>query len=309
MAGNNSINGQETVAFTDNMSFDGTERGGKLDTDGQVWMGSSTSPNVRKAVLTSDSSLSVTYSEPTSTTAQLEMSINGPVSVANGGTGKSSATAYTVQCGGTTTTAPLQSIAAVGASDTVLTSNGAAALPTFQTSPSGSSGPIFISSVTIDDDAAVEFTSGISSTYNIYMFVFDNLKSAAVGNIVRVRTSSNAGVSYDSGASDYSYGFLKAIATVSGASSNGTDEIDTRVFINASSGSRGSGFFYLYNPSTSNNTYLDWVFNGTHETASACQTGSGSRLSTTPVDAIQFRGNSSNFLVGTVSMYGFVTPS
>lgn len=46
-----------------------------------------------------------------------------------------SATAYAVVCGGTSTTQPLQSIASVGTSGQVLTSNGASALPTFQSTP------------------------------------------------------------------------------------------------------------------------------------------------------------------------------
>lgn len=54
------------------------------------------------------------------------------VAVADGGTGRSSHTAYGVICGGTTTTAAQQSIASVGSSGQVLTSNGAGALPTFQ---------------------------------------------------------------------------------------------------------------------------------------------------------------------------------
>lgn len=56
----------------------------------------------------------------------------GTAVVAGGGTGLTSATAYAVLCGGTTSTNPFQSIASVGTSGQVLTSNGAAALPTFQ---------------------------------------------------------------------------------------------------------------------------------------------------------------------------------
>lgn len=55
------------------------------------------------------------------------------VAVADGGTGLSSATAYAVLCGGTTSTGAFQSVASVGTSGQVLTSNGAGALPTFQT--------------------------------------------------------------------------------------------------------------------------------------------------------------------------------
>lgn len=58
-----------------------------------------------------------------------------PVAVEAGGTGKMSLTAYAVICGGTTAQGAVQSIASVGTSSQVLTSNGASALPTFQTAP------------------------------------------------------------------------------------------------------------------------------------------------------------------------------
>jgi hypothetical protein len=67
--------------------------------------------------------------------------IYGTAVVAGGGTGVASLTAYAVICGGTTTTGPVQSVASVGTSGQVLTSNGAGALPTFQT-PSGGGGGV-----------------------------------------------------------------------------------------------------------------------------------------------------------------------
>ena len=60
------------------------------------------------------------------------VNLTTPVSVANGGTGDTSLTAYAVLCGGTISTNPVQSIASVGNSGQVLTSNGAGNLPTFQ---------------------------------------------------------------------------------------------------------------------------------------------------------------------------------
>lgn len=57
--------------------------------------------------------------------------------VAGGGTGAASLTAYAVICGGTTSTGAVQSIASVGTSGQVLTSNGAGALPTFQAASGG----------------------------------------------------------------------------------------------------------------------------------------------------------------------------
>jgi hypothetical protein len=57
--------------------------------------------------------------------------------VSNGGTGLSSATAYSVLAGGTTSTGALQSVSGTGTSGQVLTSNGASALPTWQTASGG----------------------------------------------------------------------------------------------------------------------------------------------------------------------------
>ena len=68
------------------------------------------------------------------------------VTVAQGGTGKTSFTVYAVVCGGTTTTGALQSIASVGTAGQVLTSNGAGALPTFQAAAGGSGGYTLIHS-------------------------------------------------------------------------------------------------------------------------------------------------------------------
>lgn len=61
------------------------------------------------------------------------------LTVPDGGTGKASFTAYSVVCGGTTSGGNLQNVSSVGTSGQVLTSNGAGALPTFQT-PSGGGG-------------------------------------------------------------------------------------------------------------------------------------------------------------------------
>jgi hypothetical protein len=63
------------------------------------------------------------------------LSVTTTLGVATGGTGASSQTAYAVLCGGTTSTGAFQSIASVGSSGNVLTSNGASALPTFQALP------------------------------------------------------------------------------------------------------------------------------------------------------------------------------
>lgn len=71
-----------------------------------------------------------------------------PAEVAKGGTGVASHTAYSVVCGGTTGTGALQNVSGVGTSGQVLTSNGAAALPTWQAASSGGAGGIKMPCIT-----------------------------------------------------------------------------------------------------------------------------------------------------------------
>jgi hypothetical protein len=89
-----------------------------------------------------------------SATAGIPLVSNGAASdpsfttavVAGGGTGSTSFTAYTVICGGTTSTNSLQNVASVGTSGQVLTSNGAASLPSFQ-DPDPSLGVYFMANL------------------------------------------------------------------------------------------------------------------------------------------------------------------
>lgn len=62
---------------------------------------------------------------------------SGTLVVSNGGTGSTTFTAYSVITAGTTATGAFQNVSGVGTSGQVLTSNGAAVLPTWQDAPAG----------------------------------------------------------------------------------------------------------------------------------------------------------------------------
>jgi hypothetical protein len=104
-----------------------------------------------------------------------------PIAVASGGTGVASTTAYAVLCGGTTSTAALQSIASVGTSGQVLTSNGASNLPTFGTA-SVAGGGTGLTSTT----AYAVLCGGTTSTAALQPI-------ASVGTSGQVLTSNGAG--------------------------------------------------------------------------------------------------------------------
>jgi hypothetical protein len=65
MAGFSNITGDESIMFADNASFDGTERTGKLTTNGQLWIGSTAAPHVKKGTITSPlGTVTIGYSSP-----------------------------------------------------------------------------------------------------------------------------------------------------------------------------------------------------------------------------------------------------
>lgn len=92
--------------------------------------------------------------------------------VAGGGTGLASATAYAVLCGGTTSTGAFQSIASVGTSGQVLTSNGAGALPTFQTVASSGGSPVAPQGRLTLTSATAITTADVTAATSIYFTPF-----------------------------------------------------------------------------------------------------------------------------------------
>ena len=103
------------------------------------------------------------------------------IAVADGGSGRSTATAYAVICGGTTSTAAHQSIASVGTSGQVFTSNGAGALPTFQAASGGG--------LTWNEETGTSATMSVNNGYianNAGLVTLTLPTTAAVGDIVEV---------------------------------------------------------------------------------------------------------------------------
>lgn len=87
------------------------------------------------------------------------------VTVAQGGTGLTTLTAYGLLAAGTTSTGNLQQVSGTGTSGQVLTSNGAGALPTWQasSSPAKASGAIIVNNTTISESYTIASgTNGFS---------------------------------------------------------------------------------------------------------------------------------------------------
>ena len=172
-----------------------------------------------------------------------------PLPVAQGGTGVTSTTAYAVLCGGTTSTGNLQSIAGLGTSGQVLTSNGAGALPTFQAS---SVSPVTVSAAG-SGGSAIQFSS-IPSTAKIIHVNFMGLACSTTGDLwIRLGTSGGQITS----------GYVSSCwSGVTGNIVNGSTNTAYFVLIQSNSfgaGATAVGTVILTLSNSSNNT---WVIGG-----------------------------------------------
>lgn len=136
-----------------------------------------------------------------------------PIGAASGGTGRASHTAYAVICGGTSSTGAQQSIASVGTSGQVLTSNGAGALPTFQNNPAAGTSALLDGSVHTDT-VAQSVTRG-SLIYGNSTPAWDEL----------VKGSSNQFL--QAGASDVSWVTMSGDVSLSGGTATVVSASDT----------------------------------------------------------------------------------
>lgn len=177
----------------------------------------------------------------------------------------------------------------------------------------GGSGWIPIKTQTAANVSSVDFVNGsggvvLDSTYRAYVIVITSLVPATDNTNLLLRTSSNAGSSYDSGASDYKYalgGADSTTGTYQGAVSNGTTSILSALDVGNSAGEQSNAVIYLYNPAGTKY----FVVGIKSETINASGnlnsfTGSGTRLTAADVDAIRFLMSSGNISSGTFTLYG-----
>ena len=163
-----------TITFTAGANSLNMETGGAVGTQ---FDGDSGSAVPAAGVLTVAGGTGITTSAAAST---VTVTLDTPVTVANGGTGRASHTAYAVICGGTTSTAAQQSIASVGTSGQVLTSNGAAALPTFQDAATP---------FTWNEETGTSATMAVDNGYianNAALVTLTLPDTAALGSVIKV---------------------------------------------------------------------------------------------------------------------------
>lgn len=222
------------------------------------------------------------------------------IAVADGGTGKSSHTAYSVLCGGTTSSGNLQSVATVGTSGQVLTSNGAAALPTWQ--DPGSGGWELVATSTPSAVLIADFTN-LSTAYDTYMVSFVGLKLTVVTDL-QFQISTDNGSTFVNSGYKYTIGYYgPTTAQISTSTSGGSVPIVKLAGTNYPV----SGNLYIHNPaSASIITTLSGTLAAEYSSGpnySYSLIAAGCSASPSAVDAIRISISSGTF-TGTLKLYG-----
>jgi len=177
----------------------------------------------------------------------------------------------------------------------------------------GAGGIVYLATVTAAASASVEFTALIDATYNTYLFVFENILPSELNDYFQLQTSSDGGVSYDSGATDYSYtvGRAHAAITVAAEGNNGISYIRLSYRLGTGTDQTYNGLMYLHNPSNAVNftsiTSSALSRNAPNTFTSRLFT-SGDRRTGAAVDALKFFMSTGNIASGTIKMYGMTTP-
>lgn len=221
-----------------------------------------------------------------------------PVSVANGGTGDSTLTAYAPLCGGTSTTSPIQS-ASTGQSSSsyVLTSNGSSALPSFQWGAT-----TFLSKTDVSGGSVIVDLTNYINTYAIMILIPIALFPSVNGESLYALSSTNGGVSYLT--SGYSSGYNKnTYNTATLTNGNSSAQYSLTAGIHAAGGGNGvNGILYYFNIG-GNATLMGQLFyddTATNTYTSANVFGAGPELA----DHLKFTTSSGLITNGWVTLLG-----
>lgn len=170
----------------------------------------------------------------------------------------------------------------------------------------------FLATADASNDATIDFTAFDATTYDAYLFVLSNVIPATDAATLELRTSTNGGSTYDSGGSNYAWGYASlrmdgssGFATPSNA---GSSSIRLTGGIGSDANEDGASLLLtVFGPHLARRTRFSWQ--GTYQSNDAVQNGTyinggGFRQSAADVDAVRFLFSSGNIESGTITMYG-----
>ena len=143
--------------------------------------------------------------------------------------------------------------------------------------------------------SSADFDDGdIDSTYDTYIFVFENVEMSTGG--IELRISTDGGSTYKSGATDYGYAYLGF---------GSADDLTANSVPLSGGGDAVSGMVRMYGPATGERTTFTWDLVG-GGSGHVWRIGSARYNTATVVDAVRIFG--SGTITGTITLYG-ITPA
>jgi hypothetical protein len=194
--------------------------------------------------------------------------------------------------------------------NTILTSNGSGTLSSVNSALAGNM--VFISSHTASDDASIEITSGIDSTYDEYVFYFVNINPGTNDKAFgfQVDIGSGFGVAITDTAFEAQHGEGGAGGALNYATwqdaAQSTGHIVLASALGSGSDESASGEFHLFAPSST--TYVKHfyaTFQSYYENDYSRNAFTAGYVNTTSaVTGIKFYMESGNLNAGTIYLYG-----
>ena len=175
-----------------------------------------------------------------------------------------------------------------------------------------SDGITFISSQTASNSASISFTTGLTSTYKAYKFVFSNINPASSVAFFEFNMSTDGGSNYNvTKTSTNFYSYHAENGSASGLSYYGGGDLAQSTSFQAINEDIGtgadescSGSMLLFNPAST--TYVKHFITNSNRNNATYTTNmlvAGYGNTTSAINAVQFKMTSGNF-DGTIYLYG-----
>jgi len=173
---------------------------------------------------------------------------------------------------------------------------------------------IFISRSTASSSASVNITSGLTSTYKEYIFIFNNIHPATDGAKFQFNLSVDSGSNYNvTKTTSFFHSFhteddSSTVLAYRGAADLAQSTSDQVLFweVDNDADSTASGYLHLFEPSST--TFVKHFIAKSSGVANSATAGNqyiaGYGNTTSAVNAVQFQMSSGNIDAGTIKLYG-----
>ena len=226
-----------------------------------------------------------------------------PVTVPNGGTGVNTfTTPYGVLCGGTTATNNLQN-AGAGTSAQVFVSNGSSTLPSFKDASQAGASMKLIQTQTASSSATIDFTTGVTSTYDAFMVYISSYTPATNTTTLRMLVSTNGGSSYQT--ANYQSGVEQRAYNIAAWQNFSTAVAYFYVLNSVNNTGKHGSYFHIIDGTNGNamKIFGQGIFNSNGTTTYTQNIG---RHTATNINALRFIPTSGAITTGTFSLYGIL---